>query len=231
MKTTTQEKSVAKEGMARRSFLKFAGAGVMAAGVVATAASCQKHGGVVGDPTSLNLGSGDIGILNFAYALEQLEAAFYVRVTSSFFNGATDAEKSLLNDIKDHEVAHREFFKAAIPAGSIIPDLTPNFSSIDFTNRTSVLNAAKAFEDLGVSAYNGAGYLIKDVNYLALAGKIVSVEARHAALIRELITANTFVTSDVVTIATTSLEISKKPTEVLAVANKFVSGLPLSITL
>jgi hypothetical protein len=232
MKTTTQENSVANKGMARRSFLKFAGAGAMAAGVVATAASCQKHGGVVSDPFSVDLGSGDIGILNYAYALEQLEAAFYTRVATNFFSGASDAERALLTDIRDHEISHREFFKAALtPTGSIIPDLTPNFTSIDFTNRTSVLNAAKAFEDLGVAAYNGAGYLIKDVNYLALAGKIVSVEARHAALIRELISVNTFVTADVVTIGTNSLEISKKPNEVLATANKFISGLPLSISI
>jgi hypothetical protein len=69
MKTTTQEDVLAKEGMARRSFLKFAGAGAIAAGVVATASSCQKHGGVVSDPTAIDLGTGDLAVLNYAYAL------------------------------------------------------------------------------------------------------------------------------------------------------------------
>jgi hypothetical protein len=226
MKPTTTEPNVA-DRMARRSFLKFAGAGALAAGVVATAASCQKHDYVTSDPQVVDLGTGDIGVLNFAYALEQLEAAFYKRVVGSFYTSPQAGELALFTDIRDHEVSHAEFFKAAIPAGSRIPDLTPNFGSIDFTSRTSVLATAKAFEDLGVSAYNGAGYLIENATYLGLAGKIVSVEARHAALIRELITPNTFVTADVVAIGSNSLEISRKPKDVLAIANNYVSGLPL----
>ncbi|MBA3655798.1 MAG: ferritin-like domain-containing protein, partial [Gemmatimonadaceae bacterium] len=46
---------------------------------------------------------------------------------------------------------------------------------------------AKVFEDIGVSAYNGSGKLLKDLNNLLVAGKIVSVEARHAAAIRDLL--------------------------------------------
>ena len=50
-----------------------------------------------------------------------------------------------------------------------------------------MLGTADVFENLGVAAYNGAGKLIKNVDYLAAAGSIVSVEARHAAAIAELI--------------------------------------------
>ncbi|MEJ7672299.1 MAG: ferritin-like domain-containing protein [Chitinophagaceae bacterium] len=39
-------------------------------------------------------------------------------------------------------------------------DLEVDFSSINFASRASVLGTAMAFEDLGVSAYNGAGQLI-----------------------------------------------------------------------
>jgi hypothetical protein len=76
-----------------------------------------------------------------------------------------------------------------------------------------------AFEDLGVSAYDGAGYLIQDVNYLLLAGKIVSVKARHAALIRELITANSFLGDQV---DSNSVNISRTPAEVLAIAGTYI---------
>ncbi|WP_315822624.1 ferritin-like domain-containing protein [Paraflavitalea speifideaquila] len=62
----------------------------------------------------INLGSGDIGILNYAYALEQLEAAFYLQVIMTPFSGITATETALLTDIRDHEVAHREFFKKAL---------------------------------------------------------------------------------------------------------------------
>ena len=135
---------------------------------------------------AVDLGSGDIGVLNYAYALEQLEAAFYSQVIQTPYAGMTDAEKTILTDIRDHEIVHRDFFKAAL-ADKAIKGLTPNFDGIDFTNKAAVLGAAKLFEDTGVAAYNGAGKLIKDPNYLLLAGKIVSVEARHASVIRDLI--------------------------------------------
>ncbi len=213
--------------MARRSFLQYAGAGALAAGAL-TAASCRKTSYVT--QTHVDLGSGDIGVLNYAYALEQLEAAFYTKVTSSFYTGATPDEQALLSDIHLHEVAHREFFKAAL-GSSAIPDLTPNFSSIDFTSRASVLGAAKAFEDTGVAAYNGAGYMIANADYLTLAGKIVSVEARHAALIRDLLSYNTFVDNTVLSIAEgTSLERSKTPAQVLPIANSYLSGKFLTYT-
>ena len=54
-----------------------------------------------------------------------------------------------------------------------------------------MLGTARAFEDLGVSAYNGAGRFIKSADYLLIAGKVVSVEARHAAVIRALLAPGT----------------------------------------
>ncbi|MBS7563434.1 ferritin-like domain-containing protein [Mucilaginibacter sp. Bleaf8] len=217
----TSQENVVGGQMARRSFLKFASAGAMAAGVVATAASCKKREYV--DDDHVDLGSGDIAILNYAYALEQLEAAFYTQVAANFYANISSEERALLTDIRDHEISHRELFKAAL-SSSAIPALTPNFSSIDFNNRNSVLSAAKAFEDLGVAAYNGAGAMIKSADYLTLAGKIVSVEARHAATVRNLLQFNSFVDNTIVDIANTSLEKSKTPQEVVPIANTFLTG-------
>ena len=128
-------------------------------------------------------------------------------------------EKSYLTDIRDHEIAHREFFKAAL-ASKAIQSLEVNFSSIDFNSRTSVLATAKAFEDLGVSAYNGAGKLITNPDYLTLAGKIVSVEARHAAWIRDLITPGTF--ADMTVVDMNGLDVARKPDDVLAIAGTYL---------
>jgi rubrerythrin len=202
-------------GISRRKFLNFAGA---SAGVVLLAASCSKD-----DNTSngaVNLGSGDTGILNYAYALEQLEAAFYIQVIATPFTNITDVEKAMLTDIRDHEIAHREFFKAAL-GSSAIPALEVDFSYIIFSDRAIVLGTAKAFEDLGVSAYNGVGALITNKDYLTLAGKIVSVEARHAAYIRDLIAPGTFVGTDVID-SSNGLEKSRTPSEVLAIADKYI---------
>ncbi|GEO07976.1 ferritin-like domain-containing protein [Segetibacter aerophilus] len=197
--------------MSRRKFLNYAGAST---GLVLLAA-CSKN-----DNNGVDLGSGDTGILNYAYALEQLEAAFYIQVAKTFYTGITEDEKALLTDIRDHEVAHREFFKAAL-GGSAIQALEVDFSSINFADRTSVLGTAKAFEDLGVSAYNGAGPLFQSAAFLTLAGKIVSVEARHAALIRDRISNGSFVAADVVDM-TTGLEKSRTPAQVLSIAGTYI---------
>lgn len=203
------DKDTGSAPVSRRKFLNYAGAST---GLALVAAACKKK------DTGVDLGSGDTGILNYAYALEQLEAAFYIQVITTPYSGITADEKIFLTDIRDHEIAHREFFKNAL--GSMaIPGLEVDFSSINFGSRDSVLGTAKAFEDLGVSAYDGAGYLIKDANNLLLAGKIVSVEARHAALIRELISANTFLGDQV---DASSVNISRSPSEVLAIAGTYI---------
>ena len=207
-----ENESFFTKNLQRRSFLQYAGAS--AAGIALVAAGCKKN---KNDNGAVYFGSGDIGILNYAYALEQLEAAFYIKVIGSQYSGITAAEVSLLTDIRDHEIAHREFFKAAIGSNAI-PNLEVDFTSIDFGSRASVLGTAKAFEDLGVSAYNGAGALLKSSTYLTLAGKIVSVEARHAALIRDLLSNGTF--SD--DLDSDAKDISKLPPEVLDIASKYI---------
>jgi hypothetical protein len=214
-----QEKSsIFNASLQRRSFLQFAGAGM--AGMALVAAGCKKDRAFSSVDGGVNLGSGDIGILNYAYALEQLEAAFYLQVIKTPYSGISTAEMALLTDIRDHEVAHREFFKNALGTAAI-PGLEVNFSKIDFSSRDSVLGTAKAFEDLGVSAYNGAGSLIKSADYLLLAGKIVSVEARHAALIRDLIKNGSFANEEVVDVKN-ALDTSRKPAAVLAIAGAYI---------
>jgi hypothetical protein len=204
--------------MARRSFLRYAGVGVAGVGLL-SAASCHKDHNI--SPSGVtDVGSGDPGVLNFAYALEQLEAAFYTQVIATPYNSMPSAELTLLTDIRDHEVCHREFFKAALGTGAI-KGLTPDFSAIDFTSRAAVLGAAKVFEDLGVTAYDGIAYYITTPAYLAIAGAIVSVEARHASLIGNLLTEGNFTSSDQVS-TTTGLNISNKPSAVLVGANTYL---------
>lgn len=204
------------KGMPRRKFMRYTGIAIAASTLISLEA-CDKDDD--NDNDGVNFGTGDFAILNFAYALEQLEAAFYKKVIESPFTGITNAERSLLTDVRDHEIAHREFFKAALGAKAI-QALEVDFSSIDFTSRASVLGTAKTFEDLGVSAYNGAGHYIESPDYLLLAGKIVSVEARHAAYIRDLLSNGTFADSTVVD--SNGLDKSRTPREVLTLAAPFI---------
>jgi len=140
---------------------------------------------------------------------------------ASFSSIYSSEEQAILQDVQKHEVAHREFFKTALGENAI-RDLTPDFTAVDFSSRESVLAAAKTFEDLGVAAYNGAGKLLQDVNLLLVAGKIVSVEARHAAAIRDVINpmSTDFAGDDVVD--EQGLDMALMPADVLAAAQPFI---------
>ena len=167
--------------LSRRHLLKWTGA----AGTVAVAGALLPNFGISA-ALGAELGDGDIGVLNYAYALEQLEAAFYTQVLDNPFGGMQVNDERILREIRDHEVAHRDFLKNAL-GGKAIPALEVDFSAVDFSSRRSVLQTADVFENLGVAAYNGAGQLISNPDYLAAAGSIVSVEARHAAAIADLL--------------------------------------------
>ncbi|WP_307528469.1 ferritin-like domain-containing protein [Pedobacter sp. W3I1] len=224
-KSELQDESLFSKTVGRRSFLQYAGAG--AAGIALVAAGCKKDRGydnpVMGGAT-LDF-KDDFGVLNYAYALEQLEAAFYVKVASAPPASFTTAQKAYFQDIQFHEIAHREFFKAALGTAAI-GSLEVDFSSIDFTSSAGVLGAAMAFEDLGVAAYNGAGPRIKNGTYLLLAGKIVSVEARHAAYVRDLISNGTFADLNSLSALGANnaggLDAALTPDKVLAAAGKYI---------
>lgn len=184
------EEPTSKNGFkgSRRSFLRFGGASIATTGILLT--GCKEFFDHIPDnpkpsPKAVNLGKGDTGVLNYALALEQLEAAFYTLVVAMPYSGMNSEEETIMEDLRKHEVVHRDFLRAALGKNAI-PALTFDFSSVDFNSRDSVLATAKVFEDLGVAAYNGAGKLLENPDFLLIAGKIVSVEARHAAAIRSI---------------------------------------------
>jgi hypothetical protein len=134
---------------------------------------------------ALDVGAGDIGILNLTFAFEQVETAFYQNVLERPYRGMTDAEYQIFTGIRDNEFNHREFFRTTLGSNRI-PDLPLDFSRVNFASRKEVLNISRMFEEMGVSALNGAGPLLTNPTYLAAAGSIVSVEARQVAIIRDL---------------------------------------------
>ena len=214
-----EERSILTAPLQRRSFLQFAGAGM--AGAALLAAGCTKDDGIVAPPSAgvtLDF-KDDFGVLNYAYALEQLEAAFYIQVASAPPTDFSTAERTYFADIQFHEIAHREFFKKALGANAI-GSLEVNFAAIDFRTRAGVLAAAKTFEDLGVAAYNGAGIRLVSNDFLLAAGKIVSVEARHAAYVRDLISNGSFANTEVVN--ANGLDQAFTPAQVLAAAGGFI---------
>jgi rubrerythrin len=223
----------------RRSFLKLSGLTLVGAGLVLAGCSDNDNEDNMQDNTLpgikngvFDLGSGDFGVLTYAYALEQLEADFYTKVVNASNFNATfnDIERQVLTDLYHHEVIHRDFFKAALtgalpdPSSQLLPSLAFNYGSMNFNSRTEVLATAKALEDTGVAAYNGAGKLIKSADYLLLVGKIVSVEARHASAIRSLINPNSsdFAGDDIVN-TSTGLDVASDPSKILPIAGSFIT--------
>lgn len=219
-----QQKETATKGSnnSRRKFLKMGSMVVVGSGFLLSCSSDDDNIKMLPEDEVFDLGSGDLGILNYAYALEQLEAAFYTSVLDgSYWAGASAEEKLILEDLYNHEVIHREFFKAAITGAVngdtslVLPELEFDFSGVDFGDRASVLSTARVLEDTGVAAYNGAGKLLTTPDYLVLAGKIVSVEARHAAAIRSLFLDDpkAFAGDDV--IDENGLDLAMTPSEIL----------------
>ncbi len=136
-----------------------------------------------------------IDTLNFALTLEYLEANFYIKAVASG-TIPSGAALNALTVIRDHENEHVNFLKTAITAAGGTPvsftaasfDFTAkgNFPGV-FSDYGTLLAVAQTFEDTGVRAYKGqATNLISNNDYLTAALRIHSVEARHAAHLREM---------------------------------------------
>ncbi|OYQ36368.1 hypothetical protein CHU92_09735 [Flavobacterium cyanobacteriorum] len=233
MKNRVNVKEVKSGLQDRRSFLKISGLALAGTGLLLAGCSDDDDAGGMAADNQLpgvrngvfDLGGGDLGILTYAYALEQLEADFYTRVVNNnnFTSVFSAEEQEILVDLYNHEVVHREFFRAAISGAlngdtaRLLPNLEFDYGSLNFGNRLTVLQTAKTLEDTGVAAYNGAGRYISDVNYLLIAGKIVSVEARHASAIRDLLNPGSadFAGNDVVT-TDTGLDVARRPSQIIS---------------
>lgn len=124
----------------------------------------------------------DVKILNLVLQLEELEAAFYADAEA---RGALKGELAeFARVVGEHERAHVAFLRKALGSQA---NAKPTF---DFGNTTAdgdrFAATAAMLEDTAVAAYNGqAANLTKPT--LKAAATIVSVEARHAAWIRDIV--------------------------------------------
>ncbi len=128
--------------------------------------------------------SGDIDILNFALTLEYLETNFYKHKALTV--GLRGDAKKLAASFAHDEQQHVDALINAIKAAGGKPIKKPSFA-FPVTDQASFLKLAYVLENVGVGAYNGAGPSLKNKAYLAAAGSIVQVEARHAAAVGLLI--------------------------------------------
>src|ERR1700722_3000240 len=195
------EEAIAAASNRRRFLSKIA---VASAGAAALGAGLME--GQTSAPT-------DADILNFALNLEYLEAEFYtvattgqtidqmgVTISGSGNQGAAtggsmvDFSNSLFptaaiaNQIAADERSHVTLIQQALTAAGAQPIAQPainlNALGIGFASVAQFLTLARAFEDVGVTAYAGAAPLISSKTVLGYAAQILGTEAEHASNIR-----------------------------------------------
>jgi rubrerythrin len=123
----------------------------------------------------------DVQVLQFALVLERFEDAFY--------RAALDADiltGELLRyarTVARHEQAHTAFIEKALGQAAGQPPQLDVTAAV--RNEDTFTDAAIKLEDTAVAAYNGQAANVSAA-VLAPAARIVSVEARHAAWIRDI---------------------------------------------
>ncbi len=180
---------------AMKNFAKMSGKIALASLPIAFGSMLNK---AYGSPTGTTDAITDV--LNFALTLEYIESEFYKAGYSAATGGTlaipAGAAQTAIKTIRDHEIAHVNFLKTAITSLGGTPVVYTS-SSFDFTAKGNFptvftdygvfLAVAQTFEDTGVRAYKGqAGNLISNNDVLTAALNIHSVEARHAAHIRQM---------------------------------------------
>jgi hypothetical protein len=183
----------------RRGFVKLMGLGGALVLLPSVGAACEDADSLTaplsGNPVTIDFARGDVALLQFAFAIEQLQADFYTQVVNGFLNSdLTITDQSVLSDLRNHEVIHRDLLQALLGSDASFT-LTPTYPAVNFKSRASVLATAKMFEDLSVRAYNGIarGFSTTAAGLatLGLITRIVSVEGRHASAICDLINPKT----------------------------------------
>jgi rubrerythrin len=123
----------------------------------------------------------DKRVLNLVLALEYVEAAFYEEALARA--GLQGKLEEYARIVVEHERAHVAFLKQALGSSA---DPEPRHDFGDSTKDAEGFTAAAmTLEDLAVATYNGQA-LNLTIPALKAAGRIVSVEARHAAWIRSI---------------------------------------------
>jgi hypothetical protein len=152
----------------------------------------------------------DVDILNFALNLEYLEAEFYTVATTGrriedlgigvsgvgtlggTVGGSVVAMDNramqVARDIANEEQMHVKLLRTALGSAAIAkPAINLAALGIGFASVNEFLTLARAFEDVGVTAYNGAAPLISSRAILASAAGIALTEAQHAGVLRYLV--------------------------------------------
>lgn len=207
MKSNSTIEDIMSGGPVSRRSL-FQAAGIGAAAIAATLPAVAAGGKVV---AAMKGGATitDEDILNFALNLEYLEAEFYsygvtghgipaedmagVGNTGPTTGGSqivwdSTEQRHIATEIMQDELKHVVFLRTALGSAAVAkPEINLNALGTGFQGPRHFFVLARAFEDVGVSAYGGAANMISNKDYLQAAARILATEAYHAGNVREMV--------------------------------------------
>lgn len=131
---------------------------------------------------------------------------------------------TFFGQIRQHEADHVSFLVNALGADA---RPKPTFQNLEQKRFGLFVETSQALENTGVGAYLGAAPYIDSMDYLAAAGSILTVEARHAGYLNYLnvdpLTGNA--TSDTSFDTNPSFDAPLTAAEVVANAQSFIADL------
>lgn len=186
------------EATGRRAFVRGAG---LAAASLAAAALLVPRRAAAAIPSAIP-GTGDIQVLNYALALEDLEADLYAQAILRLTGGGVDPQAAstvgtivglnvsgidvqYIQKFAPVEAAHRDFLKSALGAAAITTVKPAKYDfGIQNMTRQQVLDLVLEAEATGVQAYLGAIPCFTTKSpYAQTAAAIQGTEARHTSIL------------------------------------------------
>jgi len=194
------------------------GVRVTAGGALALTAVGTPAVGQLADLAAAQDFKDDVDVLNYALTLEHLEYAFYRDGVGQFDLGEDPFGNALTTyamAIRDHEGAHVKTLTGAVTnlGGAPVEEATYDFGY--GSDPAKFLATARALENTGVMAYNGAIRYLKRADLVTAAASIAAVEARHASYLN-------LVNGQVPFPA--AFEQAKSKAEILAIAGPFIKA-------
>ncbi len=141
----------------------------------------------------------DPTVLNFAFAIEELEADFFARsFRTAGFQQLTGAERAAFSIFADQDQSHKTLLESlrgpfnARNAGSFetlnaSESRRPRiFTYPPLGSRDDLLKTALDIKENALFTYHGAVGLVRNKKLLGVAAAIAGVEGRHVAVLRDM---------------------------------------------
>lgn len=190
----------------RRSFIKKIGIATAAVGAMSIAEPRSAEAAPTGSPTATEMAVLNFALNleyleaefytygEYGYGIEQFNIGTNgVASGSNPTTGGTTTggskvtfsnnlvfSQAITHEIGIDERAHVVLLRSFLGSAAIAkPNINLNALGIGFHNQNEYLTLARIFEDIGVSAYAGAAYLLETQMVIQTAARILAVEAQH----------------------------------------------------